>query len=596
MTRVWVPLVLCLFGFAEPASRAAGQVPPPPTPPPPPTGAAVPGMPPRDASGTTPQTGTARIRGRVTAAATGEPLRRAQVTLNTGTPGSRSTTTDADGRYEFSQLAPGQFTVSATKAGYVNLQYGQRRPFEGGTPVSVQDGQTVERVDLGLPRGGVMLVRVTDDFGEPIAGARIQLQRYQYQADGRRRLTAVGAGGIAPLTGTDDLGELRVYGLMPGEYVVSASMPGVLPAPRNPADAATEGLSPTFYPGVISADSATPVSVGVGQQVPVQFSMIAARLARISGVVVDSQGRPVGGVPLSLVVRTPASISSSGAGSTQADGTFTIAGVAPGEYAIDVRPSPAAAGAASTLREGASFPIAVAGVDIAGIQIVTSPGTHISGRVIWEGASSRESQGVTGAALRQRITLNQTDPMRQMIGVLFSNPQANGTLDEDGRFEISGASGRVFFNLTPMPPNWSIKSVVLDGRDLTDEPLDLTGRPSLGDVVITLTDRQTSVSGQVVDGRGQLLRDYVVVIQPALELEAAIAARGVRAVRPNASDGRFETRGLRPGRYLATAIDALEQGREFAPEFRQQLRRGAREFRVDEGQSVTLDLRLTPDL
>ena len=53
---------------------------------------------------------------------------------------------------------------------------------------------------------------------------------------------------------------------------------------------------------------------------------------------------------------------------------------------------------------------------------------------------------------------------------------------------------------------------------------------------------------------------------------------------------------MRPGRYVATAIESLEQGRQFAPEFQRELRRGAQEFSVREGESVTVDLKLTPDL
>ena len=53
---------------------------------------------------------------------------------------------------------------------------------------------------------------------------------------------------------------------------------------------------------------------------------------------------------------------------------------------------------------------------------------------------------------------------------------------------------------------------------------------------------------------------------------------------------------MRPGRYVATAIETIEQGRQFAPEFQEQLRRGARDFSVREGESVTLDLTLAPDL
>jgi hypothetical protein len=136
---------------------------------------------------------------------------------------------------------------------------------------------------------------------------------------------------------------------------------------------------------------------------------------------------------------------------------------------------------------------------------------------------------------------------------------------------------------------------MLEGEDIIDQPLDLTGRQSVTGVVIRLTDKLTQVSGRVSDGRGQLLRDYVVVIQPAEEKEPIVASRRTRIARPDTS-GRFELRGLRSGRYAATAIETLEQGRQFAPEFREQLRRSAREFSLNEGQEVALDLTLTSGL
>jgi hypothetical protein len=47
---------------------------------------------------------------------------------------------------------------------------------------------------------------------------------------------------------------------------------------------------------------------------------------------------------------------------------------------------------------------------------------------------------------------------------------------------------------------------------------------------------------------------------------------------------------------VATAIESIEQGREFSPEFQEQLRRQAREISLKEGESVTLDLKVTPGL
>ena len=85
------------------------------------------------------------------------------------------------------------------------------------------------------------------------------------------------------------------------------------------------------------------------------------------------------------------------------------------------------------------------------------------------------------------------------------------------------------------------------------------------------------------------------MIQPADQKEPIAAARLVKAARPD-TNGRFEVRGMRPGRYLATAIESMEQNRHYSPEFQKELRRGAREFTIREGESLTLDLRLTPGL
>ena len=217
-------------------------------------GAALPGgragAPPRDSAQQTP-TGTGRIRGRVLAAVTHEPLRRAQLVLQLSDSREfgRLINTDAQGRYEFNGLPAGRFSLGARKPGYVGLQYGQRRPYEPGTSIVLAVGETITSIDFALPRGAVIAGRVTDEFGEVMPQVRVEVQRFQYGSDGQRRL------GTAGTDTTDDRGEFRVYGLMPGEYVVNANVLArvvastITPGAGTEQDAPVDGYPPTFYPG-----------------------------------------------------------------------------------------------------------------------------------------------------------------------------------------------------------------------------------------------------------------------------------------------------------------------------------------------------------
>src|SRR6187402_1805018 len=72
--------------------------------------------------------GTGSIAGRILTADTGRPVKRARVTVSGGGRGGRTTTTDDQGRYQVGELAAGNYNVTASKNGFVNSVYGQRRP------------------------------------------------------------------------------------------------------------------------------------------------------------------------------------------------------------------------------------------------------------------------------------------------------------------------------------------------------------------------------------------------------------------------------------------------------------------------------------
>src|ERR1700676_130953 len=101
------------------------------------------------------QRGTAVIRGRVLAADTGLPLRRALISCSSSALGwSRAIWTDAQGLYEISGLAAGRYALSASKAGYLLVSYGQIRTFQSGKPIDLKNNEILEHADLNVPRGG----------------------------------------------------------------------------------------------------------------------------------------------------------------------------------------------------------------------------------------------------------------------------------------------------------------------------------------------------------------------------------------------------------------------------------------------------------
>jgi Carboxypeptidase regulatory-like domain len=611
-----IPVALALVLFVSPAVLLA-QTPLPAPPPGSETvvirgGVPMPGpqvAPPRDGPAATAQTGTGRIRGRVVAAETGSPLRRAQVVM-VGAPSAgqngqqvsrQVASTDADGRYEFSNLPAARYTLTVTRSGFVSLQFGQQRPFEPGKPLSLAEGEVAEKIDFALPRGGVIAGRVTDETGEPVPGVRMQAQRYQYMPGGQRRLVGANTGPMPMNPMTDDLGQFRVYGLMPGAYILSAApgmngltmfatAGGATVTSSSTSSEANDGFAPTYFPGTANVEDAQAITVGLGQEVSAYLTLVSARMGRISGVVRNSQGQPVTNrTSVSLRTASGTGFSTMGFSQSNADGTFSLANVPPGEHVIDVRPMPgpprATASPDQSEDEFASIPVTIGNQDVTGLVITTGPGATISGRLVFDGTSQKPT------APQLRVGVTPADISNPMAMMSMGFTPDNGLVDENGAFRLRSVNGSVFFRTGAQ--GWNLKSVTLNGEDITDTPFDAKPSSNVAGLEITLTDRQTSLSGIVKNAQGDATKDFVVAIFPAEPKIGAAATRFTRTIRPD-QEGRYQLRGLPPGDYVAAAVESLEQGGEWDPAFQQQMKPRAKTFRLNEGQVLTLDLQLVP--
>jgi len=165
----------------------------------------------------TPATGTGEVSGVVTLEGSATPVRRAQVSLSAQEiRGQRTLVTDDKGLFSFPNLPAGRYTLSASKPGYVTTSYGAKKAGRPGTPIQLVDGQKFTRASLLMPKGSVITGTVIDEGNEATPGTQVRAYRYVMRT-GVKTLQQAGS------ASTDDRGMYRIYGLQPGDYVVSAT-------------------------------------------------------------------------------------------------------------------------------------------------------------------------------------------------------------------------------------------------------------------------------------------------------------------------------------------------------------------------------------
>lgn len=538
------------------------------------------GRAPRPAGGSRPANGTARVTGRAISGDSGTGMPRAVVTLTTASGVAQHVNTGEDGTFDVRSLQPGRYVLTVTKTGYLTAQYGQRTPLESGKAFVLAPGEAFNSGTIALRRGAAIVGRLSDEFGEPLADALVQAMRYQFLGGTKQLLRA---GRVAQ---TNDLGEFRIFGLMPGLYYVSSVPPAGGPAAASVASSPgglsrsdageASGFAPTYFPGTPTLAEAQAVTVNIGADAMVSFAQIRARLSRLSGTVTDSRGQPIaaavqlrasGGVPMPGRSRL-------GSPGGVANGSWVIANVAPGRYILDV-----SVVGSTGAPEYAHLPIVVANSDLDGLALRTSPGVRLSGRVTAE--SSVQGLGamhVTALATELDSTPSGAAPPRALV-------------QPDGSFAFEGLNGRVLFRAANVPAGYVVTAIRLGGKDITDVPSEFDQNAARDPLEIALSNRVTHLNGAVVDAAGAPVSDYAVVVFAAEPQRWGPFTRFVRVGRPE-RDGRFAIQGLPPGSYRAVAVEFLERGAEGDPEVLQRMAGMAPPFVLADGETRTLALKI----
>jgi len=615
--RLPAVLIPCIFGAFF---SVAAQQPSPPVVPSEP-------QPPRDVVRRAPPpepTGTGVIRGRVVAADTGNPIRRAMVNLSPnappmppgggrgaagtqatvvpGSPGSgpspqasaslsnvrpRQATTDSQGAFEFTGLAAGSYRILASASQYspqyLGMAYGGKKPngpgsSDPGQPVQLADGQSFDKVVIALPRGGVITGRVTDENGDPLT--RVQVYSVFFPP-GNSRGMRMGSG-----SQTDDLGQFRLYGLQPGDHaVVAEAMRFNFVSPNAPPETEEEkiGFVTTYYPGTADEGSAQRVRTRAGTETPgIEIRLLQDRLYRISGMVVDSQGQPLVRVNGQIMRRTPGMTGGSSFGfNTDEKGQFQMRNVPSGNYRLIVRqtrPFVPGPGPQTDPGEMASMPLTIAGADLDGVMVMTTSGVTIAGQVVFE-------QGPPSPMPGQMRVMAMVGNPDEMSGLQSPQP---ALVKPDLTFTMKGLLGE--FMLRASAPNQYLKSVTVGGQDITDSPREF--KPS-DRVTITLTSRASTLEGNVVDASDAPSTDAGIILFS--EDKASWRFNSSRTKRSGVDpNGHYRVVGLMPGRYFVAAVprDRLNVPMSGDPGLFEQLSKVATSLVVGEDEERRVDLKL----
>lgn len=493
---------------------------------------------------------TGTVEGRVIDSVTGEPVRKANVTLTlkvvrqtvnasraggAGVSGSlvlnnqpmpanrmaRPTTnpagglvSDANGVFR-TTLPAGDYQVWAERNGYLFA------PTAAAATVTVLAGETTRDFTVKMNRHGVITGRVLDEDGEPMAHVQVNSLRWILQ-NGQRALMP--QGGMAT---TNDLGEFRIFGIAPGKYLVSAQA-----HMRGNFSQGRQSYAPVFFPGVTDAAAAqaidvTPGSTRQGIDLRLQKVSVVKVSGKVSGLAAADQPtteRPErrGGAMVSLMPRTAVmAMGGQQSAGVNPNGDFEIPAVPSGSYLLRVSMM-----GPNQSRRTARMNLEVGDRDITGLSLALEPAAELKGQIRAEGAP---------ALAGMMVFLEQPGP---------APAAAYGRPDTTGKLSFANVGPEVYHVRVQGPPaGYYVKSIQIGSQDAT-QSLDLTGGVA-GELVVNLEKGTAELSGIVID------KDQ----KAATAMQVVVFNSRNQMVRNTLTDaqGRYNLTELPPGEYKVAA-------------------------------------------
>jgi protocatechuate 3,4-dioxygenase beta subunit len=514
---------------------------------------------------------TCSIEGEVRNAVTREPIAAAVLTLRSTTvdassdrsPFVYSARTDERGRFVLDDIESGTYRVEATRTGYLPVEFGAQEGIGAARPVSIAPQARVSGLTIQLTPQAVLAGRVVDERGDPLPYVQIQALQQRYN-HGRKQLTS--SGGAT----TNDLGEYRIFGLPPGQYILTAIYPS------NAEPSATVGLAtdeeyiPVYYPQGTNPALATAIEARPGARLTgIDFVLSKTPSVHLRGRVNNSTGKGIVSVTLVPSEQTRTS-GMSRTYVTDSQGRFDIRGISPGTYLL----------VASLL--GAEGPLTVhrhvsltSNVD--DLELTMSGPARLPGRIRVDNNEQLDLASV-------RVTLQP-----QRGGTMFG-PLPTARAQSDGSFLLSRVSPDEYYVVvTDLPEGYYLKSVRIGEEEVLDTGFNLSGA-SNNAISVILSSGSGSVDGEVQNARGESAVEATVALVP----QGANRRNQARFYRVVTTDerGRFSITGISPGAYKAYAWDDVELDAWMDPDFLDPIETGAKPLSITEQSRQHVELQI----
>jgi protocatechuate 3,4-dioxygenase beta subunit len=477
---------------------------------------------------------TCTMEGTVYAAASGAPLKSVTVTLKAGDE-SLHQLTDLRGHFIFTGLLPGAYEVHASKAGYVRAGYRLEGEATKET-LELKPGEKLDKVQFRLTQAGVILGRVTDENGEPVAGVEMDALVPGYFK--RDVVMYADAGRFAM---TNDLGEYRLYGLPPGAYYLAASVVRDGEGMNSLRFMGLKANPILYYPGVISTSGAERIRIKAGQEIHIDFPLRIPKLFAVSGRVVNPRGGPEARARIRIRPQEhDLGLLATSTNQTESDaqGNFVFTQIVQGAYVISAVDDPTGERGVEEDRYWTEERVEVAGDNVSGLQLQLREKLKIPGKITVAGGPKVDFD-------RLVVHLNGESEFEPEEG------SSAGWVGKNGDFVIENVRParnrlRMYYGL---PDGYYLRSAFFGSQNVLEEGLNLSGKVESGQLLkITVSPGAGQIQGIVRRGdapiRGALVRVFPETPNPY---------RGEISFERTVEDGRFVIKNVPPGKYLVRA-------------------------------------------